>query len=522
MGLTGVSPTRRTPGDIREFVFAAGPGSSGATWDVLIYGNKTSSGSETVDTIGSAVLDKNDCIARFGRRSEAYHMWRLLNVVDKLANVYIIAPTPGAGSAAAVAFTFGANNSATVTGTTTCKLEFQGESVEFLVSSGETSATICGNAVTAFNNASEGSWMATAAQGSSSNTHVMTITGSQLGPRLDALFEDSARASFVASVGMSIAKGSVTAGVTEDDFTAAYAAASAGEYTFQVNPKYSTSAPTSSDNGVGEGITYIREQNLPINGKFQTMHFGLVGTQAQSTTVATDSDANSTLAYFYHAEDNDWTPGMIAAHAVGIVRSQFVKHPAFNITAYHSSDNTIMVGPPDPYDKTDRPTATEIELDLSNGVTPVAFSSRGAPYLPRHVTSYSEVSAGVKDYRASEGHIPFATEFAWETLRARWQAEKQPFLADDPVSGAKPLPKTSTASQLKALANGVIDELSGPRPLGLYEGPILSPSPADVKAMRDSIEVVHSPGALRIKIDFKVVEHNLKSEWTIREVSAAY
>lgn len=521
-GLTGIPADYATPGIRREFFFASGPGSSGTSRDVLIYGNKTSAGSEPLDTLGAVLGDKADVWARFGKRSEFYHLWRLFTAVDKTAPIYGIAVTESAGSAASVVVSFGSATTDTASATTTCTIEFQGESAQFTVAAGATASTVAGLFVTAFNNASEGTWMATAQQQTSTNAYKVTITGSQLGPRLDGLFNYSLRVTYKDSVGVDPSIGSVTAGVTDDDFTAAYAAASAGEFFYQISPKSTTSAPTATDNGVGEGIAYIKDQNLPINGKSQEMHFGLVGTQSQATTVATDSDANSVHAFFWHQENSRWTPGMIAAHMCGIERSEQVADPAANLAGYRATDNKVMLGPPDPISKADRATTAEIEANLRNGVCAIAYDKNGSPYIARHVTSYSEISSGVKDYRAREGHIPSAVKFAWDLAKSRWNAEKQPKCGDDPLPGAKPIPGYSTPSQLRGLLNGVIDELTSGRPLGLYNSPILSPSPADVQAMRDSIVVTHVPGGFNVSVNWIAVEHNLFGDFVVREVGRAY
>jgi phage tail sheath gpL-like len=518
MSLTGLNPNQRTPVDAREFVFATGPGSSGTTRDVLIYCNKTSAGSETVEVIGDPILDKADAKRRLGGRSEGYAMYKLFIAANRDANVYVVVAAEGA-TAVTRTVTFAAGSASD---TTTCRIDFQGESTDFVVNLGDTAIQQCAAFVSAFNNAGNGEWQATAAQGAPANDHIATITMAQLGARCHPLLVNSLAVTYAKSVTTTATLASASSAGTDDDFTNAYAAASNGEYYYQINPKYSTSAPTSTDNGVGEGVAFIKDQNLPINGKAQVMHFGLTGTQAQSTTVATDADANSTLARFWHAENSKWSAGMIAAHWCGLTRTKEIAHPSANMAGLRNSDALPVLGPPDPLSKADRPTRSEIELDLSSGVSAIAYSSRGDPYLPRAITSYSESSAGVKDYRASEGHIPSAVHFAWELVKARWQAEKQPFLASDPPAGAKPLPKTSTPGQFRSILNGVIDDLTGPRPLGLYDGPILSPSPADVQFMRDSIAVVHTPGALRAKCSFKAVEHMLKTETEIDEFSPAY
>jgi len=521
MSLTGISTTRRTPGTLREFILAAGPGSSGATHPVLIYGNKTSSGSETADnTIRTQVLDLQDCITRFGRRSEIRWLYEIFTKHDREAPIYVVAVPEGGGATASTRVLTFAAGAATVA--TVGRIYFMGRTTEYSVPLGATAVEQAAAFTTAFNNADEGSWMATAAIGGVGSEHIVTITGSQLGVRLNALFSVSLRHAYDANPTTTATFGAASAGATEDDFTSAYLAASAGEYTYQVNPKFVVTAPTSTDNGVGEGIAYIREQMLPANGKEQTMHFGFTGTQAQATTVAIDSDANSTYAYFYHAEDSDWTAGMLAAMGCGVTRLMYEGHPSENIAGYHNTDSTPMAGPPDPFDKTDRPTSAEIEADLVNGITPIGFTTNGDPYIVRHVTSYSEVSSGVKDYRAAEGHIPFAIFRYWEEFEARWLTEKQRGIADDPLPGQKPLPKTTTPSQVRGLAFSLIDDFAGPRPVGLYEGPILSPSPEDVAQMKASFTLSLIPGGFECTIDLLPLEHLLHSRVKVRGVGAAY
>ncbi|NBS94004.1 MAG: hypothetical protein EBT27_09810, partial [Betaproteobacteria bacterium] len=102
MALTGLSPTRRTPGIVREFVFGAGI-SSGVSSDrpVLIFGNKTSAGSESTNTIGAPIASDEDCVLRFGRKSEARLLYRYFVSIDPNARIYIIAPPEAGGATAA-------------------------------------------------------------------------------------------------------------------------------------------------------------------------------------------------------------------------------------------------------------------------------------------------------------------------------------------------------------------------------------------------------------------------------------
>lgn len=519
MALSGLPASRRTPGIARELLFAQGVSPGGdVERKVLIYGNRTSSGIATLDAVYGPVADDADAIRQAGRRSELYLLYRKYVELDPSATIYFAVATESAGSAGTRTVTFA--NAATATDT--CIIEFLGERVEFSVTSGDSVTTIGDSFVAAFNAASEGKWPATAAN----NVGTVTITASQLGPRFDDVL-NGLRCRFATKVTSEIATtitvGAVSAGTTEDDFSTLYTAVSAGEYYYHVNPKYTTSTPTSTDNGVGEGILMIETQAQPVNGKSQVMIFGLTGTQAQASAIGIDSDANSVRAFFFHAEDNDWTAGMIAAHCAAVMRRAQVEHPAANLTGY-TTDSALgtRFNVPDPYDKTDRPTSAEIEQLLKDGITPIAFTALGRAYIVRQITSRSLNAQSAKDYRASEGHITSAVDFFWSVVLQRYSEQKQPFVADDPAEGAKPLPKVDTPSVLRALVFNVIDDLTSPAPLGLYEGPILDPSPDVVQAMKDSVVVSRRTGGLTCAADIYAVQHNLFTEFSIRETGPAY
>lgn len=516
MGLTGIDPFDPIPSDRRELIFASGASnSSGTSRNVLLFGNKTSSGSETVDIITTPILDDSDCIARFGRRSELYNMYRKYVVVDPQATIYGIAPTEGSG-AASVTFTFATNANAA----STVIVDFIGETIEVPVASGDT-PTIVGDAVAAaINKASEGSWPATAAD----TTGACLVTASNLGPRGDLLLGSDAnhgmRMRFSVSCGMTVTKGSLTGGGADDDFTAAYAQMRNGEYYYQVSPKHALTTVTSTDNGIGEHINNLVQAALPAEGKVQVGFFGLQGTQAQATAVAISSAANSVYGRFFHQHGSDWSPGMIAAHHAAVVRSQEIAHPAQNINGYTNTDSTVYQMPA-PYLKSEVPTQTEIRADLNNGVCPIALNKAGSPYLVRHVTSRSLNAQGNNDYRAREGHVTSVVEFFWETVLARWSTQKQPFVDNDPAAGQKPKTRTSTPSQLRLIIFGVIDDLTADNPLGIYQGPILSPSKVtDMK--RSCLVTKAGAGKLSADVSIFAVEHLIGSETTVRETSPAY
>lgn len=514
MSLTGIDPTDPTPSDRRELIFGAGQslGAGGPRY-VMLYGNKTSAGSETVETIGTPVLNDQDARDRMGARSELYQEYRVYAAVDPDATIYFIPVTEaGGGTAATQTHTF----ATAATDSTTADIFWGGRQTSFPVASGDSVTTQAAAAKAAINSADQGSWPMTA----DNLAGVLTLTSANVGDRGDYSIQN-VRIVHRKSVGTTVTKAAITSGTGTDDFTTAFATViAAGRYYYQVSPKYGTSGPTATDNGIGEHILNINTQALPINGRGQQVIFGLIGTQANCTTVTTDSDVNAVRARFFHAKNSDYTPGMIAAHCAAVMRRAQTKHPAASLIGYTNSDSTPFQIPA-PFAKSDYLTAAEIKADLNNGTCPIEFSATGTGKIVREVTSKSLVpGTTINDYRCRSGHIVSAIDFYWDTLADLYTANKQPFAANDPPKGRAPLPNVQYPRDTAALAASLIDDFCGPNPLGLYNGPILDPD--FQQAMKDSIVAAPlSTGGISVRIDLKAVKLNVKSEWEIREVSAA-
>lgn len=519
--LTGISPFSPRPGITRELLFAQGSGGTGGQRrDVVLVGNKTAGASRTLDgngdateTIQGAFGSIQDVEERYGRKSEIYWAYKCFVDVDPGANIFICAVAENASAAAATrTYTF----ATAASDTTTLIIEWGGESTEVTVASGDTAITQAAAAVSAITK--QVYWPFTAAVGGSGSEHIVTITASNGGPRGD-LVVGRVRMRYRKSVATTITVGSVSSGTGADDFTNAIAAVAQSEFFYHVISATATSGVTSTDNGVGEYISGIVTQALPANGKDQEVHIGLVSTQANATTVATSSAANSVHAFFHHAENNDWTPFMLAAHCCAAKRSQEIAHPSANLTGYTNSDSTIFKVP-DPFDKNDRPTGTEIDADLDNGVTPIAFGPNGAAYIVRMVSSRSWLgSSSAKDYRAREGHIGSAIKYAWAELKSRYVATRQPHVAADPIKGQKPLAGITYPSAVRALISGLIDDLAGPAVGGI---PVLDPSPDAVARMKASVAVVALPDGVSATVDFEPVRHLNKIQTLVKQTGPAY
>lgn len=514
--LTGVDPNDPIPGILREILFAQGQGSgTNPTRTVLIYGNKTSAGSETADTIGDPVQSRDDCITRFGRRSEARWMYEAYVAIDPDATIYICAPAEhGSGTASTVTFTFAAG---AASARTNLIIEAMGRSTTVSVETGDTAIAQAAAFAAAINDWEDSGMPFTAAAGNSPNDHIVTVTTANVGTRSEYVLSQL-RARYQTTVTTTCTKAAVTAGTNDDDFTAAYTAAeAAGEFYYQINPKFTTSSASATDNGVGEGAAYITSAALPNGGKGQQMIFGMVGTNSQATTVATS--VNNARCKFWWAENNPYWPGMLAATMAAVQRVQEMLHPGANFNGYTNSDSTPFYIPA-PYSTGDRPTKTEVRSALNNGVSVIDFTTSGQAFVVRHITSRSHNgTAGQNDYRVREGHIPSAMDFFWAELNARYSRQKaaMPFVAADPPTGQKPKAKTMYPSSVSGIVRSTITDLSGP----FIDGaPVLDEGA--LTEMLASVSVIALNDGYSVKCNPKAVRHNNKGQFRIEESSAPY
>lgn len=506
--LTGVDPLDPIPGIIRDLLFAQNPsGGGGSSRDVVFLGNRTSVGTETVNTLNTEIIDSSDMEARVGRRSELNWMYRVFRQVDKTARAYFIA-IPEAGTAS----TFTLTVATAATDTTTAVIEWGGETMEMTISSGDSVATITDALAAKFN--ANLYWPMTA---SSNGVDTVTVTTANTGVR-SVYVATPVRVTLRKAIGTTITKSAVAAGATEDDFTTAYSVLNtAGTFFYQISAKTAITTVTATDNGIGEHITNLASQALPNPGKGQIGIFGLVSTQANATLVGVSAPANSVYAVFVHAENNPWFPGMLAAHVAAVKRNLEMVDPGANLTGYTVSDTTQFMIPA-PYDKTDYPTDTEIRADLNNGITPITFSASGTPSIVRQISAKNWTNAATtKDYRAREGHIISVILFMWDVLRARYSASKQGRVAADPPRGQKPLPGTTTPGSVKALIQNIIDDYTFGNANGA--GPLLDPTV--YQAMQDSVDVRYLNDGISAHVDWVAVRHNNKGQFQIAETSLA-
>jgi len=383
ISLSGVDPNDPTPGFRREYRPNSGiaGGASGQRAAVILCNKLSTVGSGSVDGKGDALeapvlLDgsEQDVIDRCGRKSEALVLWKTFQDHNRgVTPCYLCLSAPGSGTAT-VDFTV----TTTAAARGTIRISALGENFDVGVESGDSVNTIA-TALRAMINGDRMRYVPLVASGSNAT---VTVSASWAGSRGDHYVNKIRITVITTGLATTVGKGSVTAGSTDDDQTAAIASLELAGAHYQVSPKVATSGVTSTDNGLGEHNAAVVDWVSPQKNKNQVLIAGNVGTPSQSTAVAIS--LNQVWDYVVSSEGSDWSAGMIAAMFAGILGYAEVSDKAPNLADYGKKRSTDVLKIPAPFAKTDWPTSTEIKTMLNNGVTPIAFTPTGTPYIPWH------------------------------------------------------------------------------------------------------------------------------------------
>ena len=491
--LTNVDPLNPTPGYLREIRYAQGAsGGSVEGREAVILCSKTSSGTGSVHTLYGPISDRSDVIDKFGYHSEGLLLFDTFRAANKTTPLYLIA-TSVAGSAPTRNFAFSGGSA---TANTSIRIRHLGEIVEVGVAQGDSVATQTAAVAAAINN--KLTWVFSATD----NASAVLLTASTSGLRFDHYLTYT-RMDYSKSAGTTITPGSVSSGTTDDDQTDSLAALDTKEIYYQINPKTATGAVTSTDNGLGEHKAQITVNAEPLTGNDQVLIFGAVSTNANAASVA--NSVNSPISFCVWAENNDFSPGMLAARYGAVKAAKESVHPAANLTDYGlKPEDSLNI--PAPYADTDRATDTEIVVALNNGVTPIRFTANGQSYICRDVTTYSKLGSA-KDYRCREGHIPSCMAAYSQMVKSSWLQQAQDFVADDPVEGEKPKQNTSYPRDFKAVMAKAVDDM-----VNYPGGPVLDP--LFQQEMKDTIEVDRLTDGLSGRCFPVAVKHNNRT-WAL-------
>lgn len=450
LALTGLDASNPIPGVYTEVKFAQGTAAGDiGPKRVLILAPKTSAGAITADTQLVQLQDEADAIAQAGTGSIAHRMARAFFAVNKTSEVWLLCPAVASGSAAvdkiAFATTAAANGVASVW--------ICGEQIDTSIVTGDT-ATVIAAAVAASINAR--SWLPVTASASSGN---VTLTGRIAGTDLNSIrFRAKISGTGVSTtvsptadtaLGASGAGGAAV-GVGTIDYTAALAT--------MLPRKFDAILCGSQESSpIDALLDQVYVQAEPATGFRQKVYVGAALTPSDAATLATSASLNRARADIVNAEESPFEHYVLCALVAGAYLKHNGSDPSYNFDGYgtHEGDTLPLLAP---YNDSARPTTAELRSMLNQGVTPIAYTDGGAPYVVRAVTSYCKLGSNF-DYRVRDAHIvTVADRFAADGV-ARLAATPWKKITKDPVGNERePGQEFATPKRVRSLFESLISD----------------------------------------------------------------
>lgn len=474
----GVPASRKTPG-ITFNVVLGGPGSSSgsATKTLMLLGNmigtaitgaspalSVAAGTATVATPVFVASD-SDAQTLFGAGSELHRMALAVFAQYPDATLYACPVADAGGTAASGVITFATTASAAYT----VRLKLCGQTIDVPVASGDTAATIAAAVADAINDALTLPFTA------QNSTGAVTVTAKQTGPRgsvivVDAYFvpagstletriTTSSTSSGAGTTGIwsstSTLGGEITLtnGATQDSFANALAAINPTRYDRIV---CACIEATNADLVVAE----LNAQAGPTVQLLEQAIMATSATYANAVTLATGRNASRMQVAWHHASvlpPPDVAAQVAAARLAGDAYAGGslvgeASDPAANLDGVNLASVPMQRLP------ADRPTGTEIENALNNGLAVIGTSALRPGYgaLVRSVTSRS-LASGVPNYAVIDTAYVTVCDHAADDLRSYLATELAgaKLGADDasgnPVTRA---PNVTTPSAIRSLIFG--------------------------------------------------------------------
>lgn len=440
--LTGLAANDPVPGAYLEINFAQGEAAgSGSERSILLLGNKTSSGSATVDTTiygpDTAVpcQTEADVISLFGTGSELHRMYRRIVKVNRVTSVYMLAVTESAGTAASETIVL-ANNA---TGNGNLRVWVGDEFVDTAIVSGDTPTAIGDNLVTNINAMTH--WPVTAAN----VTGTVTLTAKQKGPRGNWIRIRSLITSGIATTATKGAGALLASGATADSNTTALTT---------ILPKRFYYIVSAADDATQFGalVTQVNSQAVATTGIRQRAFAGSVDSLATTTTIATGR--NAARAELVWQLNSDWTPAELAANHAAVVaawEAERTPRPLHNFSGFGNDSATQPYWVvPAPLSGS-APTRANIKSALQNGITPIASNPNGTTYMVKRITTRS-LNGSNADYRIRDAHKVTVCDFFSDDLIAKTvlQYSGKDIADDPPEGGREPGPQVVTPSRYRA------------------------------------------------------------------------
>jgi phage tail sheath gpL-like len=413
---------------------------------------KASTGTITPDTEVRVGGGEDSAGVAYGIGTPGHLAARQLYKAYPSAVVDFVAPIAGTGAATATITISGAPTANTAIGIIAKGIEFD---VGWLV--GETPDNVRDKVITAINSRTDRLPFTASAGGVGIVTCTFKVTGNignDCKIRCRMLYPVSGTEAVLPTTMTAF-----TGGTTDPDVSNAIDAAQGREYHYIVPCLSNTDAClTSSSSNVERLLTHIQQYNEGIDAKLQQIVYGSTSLQ----TAAEAAAVSRNVGYCQHVlcVNGGSLPCEFAAAEAGDRLAAVSLDPAANRIGniignelYGSADIT-----------TDKPTPSNTESAIGNGVSIVSYDMAENLIVVRPVTSYSQNSAGGPDRRLLDTQNVDATYIIARDLRSSIPAEfPNAKIQKDSAPGADPAPagvieerdiKTFVISRLRAWQRG--------------------------------------------------------------------
>lgn len=450
LALTGLDASNPIPGVYTEVRFAQGQSSDLGPQRVLILAPKTSAGSITVDTQIVQIQDEADAITYAGAGSPAHRMARAFFANNKTSEVWLLCPTAATGSAAVDKIIL--TNAATANGVHslfTC-----GEQIDTAITSGDSITAIGDNIAQNINNRTHLPFTA------SNSAGTITLTGKIAGIVLNSV---RLRCKIT---GSGIA---TTTNLTADTAFGASgeSGAAIGAGVISLTAALATMLPRNfstilfceqNATPIDALLDQVAVQAEPSTGFRQKVYVGSALTPANAATLASGSSMNRAQADLINCEESPVEHYVVGAAVAARYLTHNGSDPAYNFDGYGTKSGQSLVGLARPYNDSALPTTTELKSMLNQGVTPLAFTDGGAPYIVRAVTTQCKSGSNF-DYRVRDAHIvTVAYRFTADLVNKLALAPWTKITRDPTGNRPEPGPEFATPRRVKAMIEQLLSD----------------------------------------------------------------
>lgn len=412
---TAVGPGQLTPGLYLVVDLLAGAASPGTgTLKVALMATKSAAGDLTDDTEVRAGGGAESASTAFGPGTVGHLAAKQIYGVFPAAVIDFISPAAGSGTA-----TLDVTATGVPTGNNSVLCDVMGRTFEVAWLTAETADDIKDKIIDAINERTD-DLACTAVDGGVGVITINSKVAGNVGNDIKVKFE----LSLAATGTEAIDTGTYTplaGGTTDPDFTNALAAISGEEYAY-IMPCLSNTdiANTGTKNNASRIIDHINGYNEGLNAKLQQMVVGITTTVAAATASSAHANScqNDPAGELILCINGRGLPGELGGREVGGWLNGLSGDPAVNRI------NEVMSEYIGAFDKiADKPTISESETALGNGVALVGYTAQGLEVLVRPVTTHSQDSNGAPDRRLLDAQNVAATFIVARDMRGALPAE---------------------------------------------------------------------------------------------------